>query len=196
MNMDIDYIVNVLKNNGVVLLPTDTIYGLMCDATNIEAVDKIYRMKNRDYSKPMLILVSNIDMLNKYCKVENGTEKMLIDKYFPGEMTIILKRKEDIPLLVTSGKDTIGVRIPNNKELLSIISKLDRPLVSTSANISNSINITSIDLLDERIKKEADYIYDGGVVNNNASTVVKVDDNKVVILREGNLSQDIRDNFM
>ncbi len=194
--MDIDYIVNVLKNNGVVLLPTDTIYGLMCDATNIEAVDKIYRMKNRDYSKPMLILVSNIDMLNKYCKVENGTEKMLIDKYFPGEMTIILKRKEDIPLLVTSGKDTIGVRIPNNKELLSIISKLDRPLVSTSANISNSINITSIDLLDERIKKEADYIYDGGVVNNNASTVVKVDDNKVVILREGNLSQDIRDNFM
>ncbi len=194
--MDIDYIVNVLKNNGVVLLPTDTIYGLMCDATNIEAVDKIYRMKNRDYSKPMLILVSNIDMLNKYCKVENDTEKMLIDKYFPGEMTIILKRKEDIPLLVTSGKDTIGVRIPNNKELLSIISKLDRPLVSTSANISNSINITSIDLLDERIKKEADYIYDGGVVNNNASTVVKVDDNKVVILREGNLSQDIRDNFM
>lgn len=194
--MDIDYIVNILKNDGVVLLPTDTIYGLMCDATNIEAVDKIYRMKNRDYSKPMLILVSNIDMLNKYCKVENDTEKMLIDKYFPGEMTIILKRKEEIPLLVTSGKDTVGVRIPNNKELLSIISKLDRPLVSTSANISNSINITSIDLLDEKIKNEVGYIYDGGVINNNASTVVKVEDDKVVILREGNLSQDIRDNFM
>ncbi len=196
MNMDIDYIVNILKNDGVVLLPTDTIYGLMCDATNIEAVDKIYRMKNRDYSKPMLILVSNIDMLNKYCKVENDTEKMLIDKYFPGEMTIILKRKEDIPLLVTSGKDTVGVRIPNNKELLSIISKLDKPLVSTSANVSNSVNITSIDLLDEKIKNEVDYIYDGGVINNNASTVVKVENNKVNILREGNLSQDIRDNFM
>ena len=194
--MDIDYIVNILKNDGVVLLPTDTIYGLMCDATNIEAVDKIYRMKNRDYSKPMLILVSNIDMLNKYCKVENDTEKMLIDKYFPGEMTIILKRKEDIPLLVTSGKDTVGVRIPNNKELLSIISKLDRPLVSTSANVSNSINITSINLLDEKIKNEVGYIYDGGVIKNNASTVVKVEDDKVVILREGNLSQDIRDNFM
>ena len=194
--MDIDYIVNILKNDGVVLLPTDTIYGLMCDATNIEAVDKIYRMKNRDYSKPMLILVSNIDMLNKYCKVENDTEKMLIDKYFPGEMTIILKRKEEIPLLVTSGKDTVGVRIPNNKELLSIISKLDKPLVSTSANVSSNRVITCIDELDEDIKDSVDYIYDAGSVSNEPSTIVKVDMDKVIILREGKIAKEIREKFM
>ena len=89
--MDIDYIVDILKNDGVILIPTDTVYGLMCDATNVKAVDKIYQMKNRDYSKPMLILVSSKDMLKKYCKDINAVEEELIDKYFPGELTIILK---------------------------------------------------------------------------------------------------------
>ena len=76
------------------------------------------------------------------------------------------------------------------------MNKLGKPLVSTSANISNSVNITSINILDDRIKNEVDYIYDGGYINNLPSTIVKVEDNKVVILREGKLSQDIKDNFM
>lgn len=194
--MDIDYIVDILKNDGVILIPTDTVYGLMCDATNVKAVDKIYQMKNRDYSKPMLILVSSKDMLKKYCKDINAVEEELIDKYFPGELTIILKKNELIPNLVTAGKDTVGVRIPDNKVLLDIMNKLGKPLVSTSANISNSVNITSINILDDRIKNEVDYIYDGGYINNLPSTIVKVEDNKVVILREGKLSQDIKDNFM
>ncbi len=194
--MDIDKIVNILKNDGVVLLPTDTIYGLMCDATNIEAVDKIYQMKNRDYSKPMLILVSNIDMLKMYCKDINDLEDRLINTYFPGEMTIILKKSDLLPSIVTASKDTVGVRIPNNRELLDIINKLGKPLVSTSANISNDVNITSVDLLDEKIKNAVDYIYDGGIVNNSASTIVKADDGKVTILREGKLSSDIRKNFI
>ena len=194
--MDIDYIVDILKNDGVILIPTDTVYGLMCDATNVKAVDKIYQMKNRDYSKPMLILVSSKDMLKKYCKDINAVEEELIDKYFPGELTIILKKNELIPNLVTAGKDTVGVRIPDNKVLLDIMNKLGKPLVSTSANISNSVNITSINILDDRIKNEVEYIYDGGYINNLPSTIVKVEDNKVVILREGKLSQDIKDNFM
>ncbi len=193
--MDIDKIVSILKSGGVVLLPTDTIYGLMCDATNTTAVDKIYRMKGRDYSKPMLILASSKEMLNEYCTNIGNLEEEIIDLYLPGELTIILEKTKKVPDLVTASKSTVGVRVPNNKELIDIIEKLGKPLVSTSANISNKGSSNSIDEIDDTIKKEVDYIYDIGTIDNKESTIVKVENDEVLILREGLLAQPIKKRF-
>ncbi len=193
--MDINKIVEILKNGGLAIIPNDTVYGIICDALNIDSINKIYELKNRDYSKPMLILVSNKKMLKKCCKSINKLEEELINNYLPGELTIILDKSDYINDLVTSNFPTVGIRIPNNKELIEIIDKLGNPIVSTSANISGSININSIDLLDEKIKNNVDYIYDKGIINSLPSTIVRVENNSVKIIREGYLSQDIKNRF-
>ena len=193
--MDIERIVDILKKGGICLIPNDTVYGLICDALNIGAVNKIYELKNRDYSKPMLVLVSNYDMLYKCCSSINEIENDLINKYLPGELTIIFNKSNYIPNIVSSNKDTIGIRIPNNNDLIEIINKLGNPIVSTSANISSKENIINLSYLENKIKENVDYIYDGGTINNKPSCIVKVDNNKVVILREGNLSNEIRKEY-
>ena len=194
--MNIKQVVNILKNGGVIVIPTDTVYGLACDALNIDAVDKIYKLKQRNYSKPMVVLVSDKDMLKKYTSSINKLEEELINEYLPGPMTIVLKKSNLIHDIVSSNKDTIGIRIPNNKELIDIIKQLDKPIVATSCNISNEDVITNISILDESIKNNVDYIYDGGVINRDSSTIVRVKDNKVEILRKGSLATDIESSFI
>lgn len=192
--MNIEKVVSVLKTGGIVVLPTDTIYGFSCDALNTRAVDKIYKIKNRKYEKPMIILVSNKEMLMKYCNIKNNIENDLIDKYMPGKLTIILNKKDNIPSIVTANKDTIAVRIPDNKDLIDIINKLGNPIISTSCNISNENPSYCIKDIDTEIIKSVDYVVDGEKLSNSSSTIVKVE-NKVKILRDGDLSENIKITF-
>ena len=194
--MDTKYISELLNDGGIVVIPTDTVYGIVCDALNIKAVDKVYKLKQRDYSKPMVILVSSIDMLKKYTLSINKLEEELINRYLPGMMTIILNKNELIPSIVSSGMNTVGIRIPDDKYLIDIITKLNRPIVATSCNISNNDVITDINLLDSSIKNNVDYVYDGGIVNSQSSTIVRIKDNKVEILRKGKLASDIEYNYL
>lgn len=192
--MDIEKVVIILKEGGIAIIPTDTVYGIVCDALEEDAVKRVYELKHRDFSKPMIILVSDYDMLQKYTKNINYLQKNLMDTYFPGPITIILEKEETIPNIVTSGKKEVGVRIPNNTTLREIIKSLGHPIIATSANISSNKTITNIDILEEEIKEKVDYIYDGGTLDGYASTIVKVDD-KISILRDGDLSEDIRKKF-
>lgn len=192
--MNNEEVVSILKKGGIAVIPNDTIYGIICDALNEKTIKKIYELKNRDYSRPMLILVSDINMLKKCCKSINQLEERLINEYLPGELTIILNKSSYIPSIV-SNKDTVGIRIPNDENLIKIISGLGNPIVSTSANISNKESITDISMLEDEIRDNVDFIYDGGTINKKPSTIIKVENNKIVILREGNLSSDIRKKF-
>ena len=194
--MDTKYISELLNDGGIVVIPTDTVYGIVCDALNIKAVDKVYKLKQRDYSKPMVILVSSIDMLKKYTLSINKLEEELINRYLPGMMTIVLRKNNLIPDIVSSNRDTIGIRIPDNNDLISIINKINRPIIATSCNISNNDVITDINLLDSSIKNNVDYVYDGGIVNSQSSTIVRIKDNKVEILRKGKLASDIEYNYL
>lgn len=192
--MNIDKLTSILNKGGIAVIPNDTVYGIICDALNIDSINKIYELKNRDYSKPMIVLVSNIEMLKKCCININELEEKLINKYLPGELTIILEKSNYIPDIVSS-KKTLGIRIPNDKNLIEIINKLGRPIVSTSANISSKESITSIDLLEDSIKNNVDFIYDGGIIDKKPSTIIKIENNKIVFLREGNLTDKIRKDF-
>ena len=191
--MNIDNLVSILKEGGIAVIPNDTVYGIICDALNINSINKIYELKNRDYSKPMIVLVSSIKMLKKCCVNINELEEKIINKYLPGELTIILKKSNYIPDIVS--KNTLGIRIPNDKNLIEIINKLNRPIVSTSANISSKKSITSIDLLEDSIKNNVDFIYDGGIIDRKPSTIIKVENNKIIFLREGNLVEKIKKDF-
>ena len=191
--MNIERIVNELKKGNLVITPTDTVYGILADALNVDAVKKVYDAKNRDYSKPFIIYVSSISMLKEYTKNLSNLELELINKYMPGKLTIILNKNDKINDIVT--KDTIGIRIPDNKDLIEIINRVGNPIITTSANISNKDTITNINMIEREMLDKISYIEDGGYINESPSTIIRVIDNKINILREGDLANIIRKDY-
>lgn len=123
-NLELEKVKQILENGGVCILPTDTVYGIVCDSQNEESVKKIYNLKRREISNPMSIVASNINMIKDVSKKISKVEQKIIKKFLPGALTIILKKNERIPKIVTSGLDTMGIRIPDNKFLLDLIEKM------------------------------------------------------------------------
>jgi L-threonylcarbamoyladenylate synthase len=193
--MNIDKICEVINNKGLVITPTDTVYGIMADAMDEDAIRKVYDVKKRGYNKPLIVLMDSFEMLSHYTEELSEMERKLMDKFWPGLVTFVLKKNSKISDLITAGSDTVGVRIPDNKDLLEIIRRLKRPVVSTSANITETPVITSIEMLEAEIIEKIDYIEDGGYLDNQSSTIVKIDDNKLVILREGKITDEIRNYY-
>lgn len=193
--MNIDKIVDVINNGGLVITPTDTIYGIMGDALNEDIIRKVFKIKKRPFSKPLLLLMDSFEMVEEYTEEISEKERILMDRYWPGLVTFILKKNDKVSELITSGNDTVGVRIPDNKDLLGIISKLKRPVISTSANITGTEVITSTQLLEKDLIDNIDYIDDGGEVDSQSSTIIKIEDNKLVVLREGKLSREIEEYY-
>ena len=193
--MDINSLVDILNDEGIAVIPTDTVYGLVGDATSENVIKKVFEIKQRENTKPLLILISNFDMLKKYVKNISPLELEIINKFWPGPLTIIFQNKKNLSDLLTANKSEIAIRIPNDERLLDLINKLDKPIIATSANIAHKKTITSIDLLEDKIKNNVDYIYDGGFLEDNPSTIIKVIDNKVIIVRDGIISKDIKNYF-
>lgn len=121
---DIKEVAESINRGEVVILPTDTVYGIVANALNEKAVSKIYEIKKRDKKKPMNILVSNIEMIRKNVKNITEAEERIIKEFFPGALTIIFEKNSLIPDIVTGGLDTIGIRMPENKFLLELIDTL------------------------------------------------------------------------
>jgi len=193
--MDINYLVNILNIGELAVIPTDTVYGLVADATNIKAIKRIYDIKKREKTKPLLILVSNLKMLQEYVEGISALEWKIIEKFWPGPLTIIFSKKKNLDNMLTANKEEIAIRMPNNKELLELINKLNKPIIATSANISHQKTITSIDLLEDSMKNELSYIYDGGYKEAIPSTIIKFENNKIIFIRDGLLSKKIK-NFL
>ncbi|MBQ8131883.1 MAG: threonylcarbamoyl-AMP synthase [Bacilli bacterium] len=193
--MNKEELVKVLKKGGIAVIPTDTVYGIVCDALNEEAVDKVYQLKKRSYKKPMVILVSDMEMLKEYTKSLSRLEKKLYDTFAPGPLTVLVKKADSIPEIVTSGLEDVGIRIPDDKDLQEAIAMLGHPIVATSANISSSETITRIELLEDSIRKNVDFIYDGGTIYRGASTIVREKDHMVEIVRNGDLTENIQEEF-
>ena len=188
-----DELISVLNKGELAILPSDTVYGIFADATNINAIKRVDEAKHSN--KPHLILVSSFKMLEEYTLEINDLQRKIIDKYWPNTLTILFKKNDKISDELTKGSEYIAIRIPNNKELINLINKIGKPLISTSANITNKDVITDISLIEEELKNKVSYIYDGGRINDVASTIIKVEDNKIIFLREGVLSSKIKKDF-
>ena len=181
-------VVDIIDNGGLVIMPTDTIYGIVGDATNEKTIKRVFELKKRDGSKAMLMLVSDIDMLKEYVDDISEEETKLIEEFWPGPLTIIFKKK-NVSDLLTGGLGTVGIRCPNDERLLSIIKELNRPILSTSVNVSGGLQATSIDVIDESIINNVDYVIDDGECNKVASTIVIVKNKNVKVLREGEIKE-------
>ena len=195
MNEEINKIIDVLSKGEIAILPTDTVYGLTGDATSLKAIKLANDIKKREKPQPLLILVSSIDMLKKYTKNISDLELEVINKYWPNKLTILFEKNDLLSDELTASSQYVGVRMPNNKLLLDIMNKYNKPLLSTSANIHSKDVITKISLLENEMRDSVSYIYDAGELSTTASTLIKIENGKIKILREGELASQILKDF-
>lgn len=195
MNEEINKIIDVLSKGEIAILPTDTVYGLTGDATSLKAIKLANNIKKREKPQPLLILVSSIDMLKKYTKNISDLELEVINKYWPNKLTILFEKNDLLSDELTASSPYVGVRMPNNKLLLDIMNKYNKPLLSTSANIHSKDVITKISLLEDEMRDSVSYIYDAGELSTTASTLIKIENGKIKILREGELASQILKDF-
>lgn len=184
----------IIKNGGLVLFPTETVYGLGANGLDENAVKKIYKAKGREQDNPLILHVSNFDMVSKIAKNITDIEYTLMKAFWPGPFTIILDRTEIVPDIVTAGLDTVGVRMPSGKIAKELISYAGVPIAAPSANISGRPSGTNISDIFEELSDKVDYIVDGGECEVGLeSTVVRVIDGIPNILRPGKISpEDIK----
>jgi L-threonylcarbamoyladenylate synthase len=136
-----------LQKGGVAAVATETVYGLAADMSNPAAVHKLYELKQRGLDKPMSVAVSNVDMLWPFVDKLSEEAKRLIEKYWPGPLTLLLPCNDNVPKLVNNGKGIIGVRAPNAPHLLQLLEDLGHPICLTSANITGESEATTPDEL-------------------------------------------------
>lgn len=168
--------VEKIKNGEVLKVPTDTVYGYVCDASNKIAIEKIYKLKKREKNKPLGIFVKDI---NDFYKIIDGGEKSISDnikeilkKYWPGALTVICKKRKDILIDLNDGIDTIGIRVPDNDDLLRLMNESGCILAQTSANISGESDVSS-NIIDGKDAK--------------ASTIIDIATGDIKIVRQGDI---------
>jgi L-threonylcarbamoyladenylate synthase len=180
----IEKAVQILMRDGVVVYPTDTIYGLGADALSDDAILKVYEAKARPLSKPISIAVSDFEMLCTVARVD-GKATAFIERFLPGPVTVILPARTCIPDILTGGTQQIGVRIPAHDIPIQVINRLDAPITATSANQSGGKEPTTAD----ECHVPYDFLIDGGRLPGIPSTVVDLITGS--ILRKGRNSDEI-----
>lgn len=174
--------IEILKNGGVILYPTDTIWGIGCDATQKQAIQKVIDIKGRTSEKHFILLCKDVEMISQY--VETIPQKALdLIKETTSPLTIIYPKAKNLPIEMLSNDGTIGIRIPNHHYCQEILKELNRPLVSSSANISGEKSPTCFEDISTLIKEKADFISPQEFQANNtqASSIVKIFENGEVL---------------
>jgi len=188
---NINLAVEYLKEGKAVVFPTNTAYGLGVDATNLKAIKRLYEIKKRKPKKPVHIVVDSLKMAKRYANFSKVEEK-LFKKFMPGRLTLVLElktKKGSAWKVLSAGTGTIGIRMPKNKIALNLVKKLKRPITATSANISSSPTAHTIIQLQRQYASQEfrpDLVLSVGNLRKvEASTIVKLDEGRVQIIRRG-----------
>lgn len=189
--MNIDKIITEIKAGNLVITPTDTVYGILADAMNLAAIEKVYQAKQRSKTKPLLLLVSDIEMLREYTSMLSEREVHLINTYMPGKLTLLLRKNTKVLDNITNGGELVGVRIPDNADLREIIRRVGNPLVSTSANLSDKATATNPELLEPELLEHISYIENIGTIESEPSSLIRVAGDEVEVLRMGEVVRKI-----
>lgn len=178
----------IIKKGGTVAFPTETVYGLGADALNPEAIRKVFKAKGRPSDNPLIVHIASIADLKLIAKRPAKISLALINNFWPGPLTIILKKKKIVPDIVTGGLDTVAVRMPDNKIALSLIKKAGVPLVAPSANLSGRPSPTRAKDVANDLSGRIDLIIDGGKTRIGIeSTVIDMTTTPPTLLRPGGL---------
>lgn len=181
----IDHAVRSLQDGGVIIYPTDTIYGLGCDINNRDAIEKIYQIKGRDSAKPLSFMCDDLACVARYGVVSDKAYKVM-RRTLPGPYTYLLRATKETPkLLQQKKKKTVGIRIPASPVALALVKKLGRPIITTSVNISGEEALSSPKQMDEFFGDRVAVILDAGPLPKEPSTIVDWSDDMPVVVRAG-----------
>lgn len=180
----------ILRRGGVVALPTETVYGLAADATNAAAVEKIFRIKGRPATNPLIVHVADIATARRYATVWPEDAQKLAATLWPGPLTLVLPKHPSIVAQVTAGKATVGLRCPAHPLALAVLREFDGPLAAPSANRSNRVSPTTAEHVQHAFGKAVDLILDGGPCTVGIeSTVLDLSHGPPTILRPGGITR-------
>lgn len=181
----------IILNDGVIAFPTDTVYGLGCSAFSEKGIETIYNLKGRDTKKALIVMIPKNYDLKTLVKEVNDSAKKLMDKFWPGALTIIFKSNKAIPLNATGGLDTIGVRIPDSKIATDLIDYIGIPLCTTSANISGEKSPVNAEEVKGYFEGKLELIIDGGICDKQIpSTICDMSGEDIKLLRIGTVSEE------
>ncbi len=175
-----------IKNGGIVAFPTETVYGLGANALNKDAVIKIFEVKERPFFDPLIVHIDDIKWVEKLIVEFPKLSKRLIEKFWPGPLTIVFKKSNIVPYVTTGGLDTVAIRMPKNDVALKLISYSNVPIAAPSANKFGYISPTTAQMVYEQLNDNVDIILDGGKTEYGIeSTIVYIENDDVYILRLG-----------
>lgn len=183
---EIDKLAEILKKDGVVSIPTDTVYGICASINSKMAYDNLIKIKNRPINKPFPIMCADLNQIKSIAVVDEKAEK-LINKFMPGPITLILNKKEGLPEYISNGKQTIGIRMATSKAIKNLILKVGCPIFLSSANISGEPTCKNLDEI-EKVCPNLDGMMEGEVKFGIPSTIVDCTGKGFVILRSGPIS--------
>ena len=182
----VDEMAQILKNDGVISIPTDTVFGICASINSKIAYSKLIKVKRRPLNKAFPVMCSNIEQIKSIAIVDEIAEK-LIKTFMPGPITLVLKKSSTLPEYVTNGKDTIAVRMASSKTIEELITKIGSPLFMTSANQSGQPECINLDEI-EKACPSLDGMMEGEVFYSMGSTIVDCTSKEIKILREGPIS--------
>ena len=186
---NLDLAKNALNNNEIIAMPTETVYGLAGNAYSEEAIKKIFTLKKRPLYNPLIVHVKSADFLTQVAYDIPEAAMKLANYFWPGPLTLVLKKQSFIPDLVTSGKNTVAIRVPNHPLALKLLEQLEFPLAAPSANPFGSISPTSALHVYNYFKEDLGIILDGGECEKGIeSTIIGFENNQPIVYRLGSLS--------
>jgi L-threonylcarbamoyladenylate synthase len=189
--LQVDRAIEILKGGGIVVFPTDTVYGLGADVFNIAAIERIYRVKQRSRNLPLPVLLADSTQLADVVASVPEIARYLMRRFWPGGLTLVLPKKDTLPDIITAGSNKIAVRIPDHVVPLTLIRGLGVPIIGTSANISDKPSPVTAEEVEQQLGSQVDLIIDmGRCPGGLESTVVDVTGEIPVILRRGVISEE------
>jgi L-threonylcarbamoyladenylate synthase len=189
ISKDISKAIALLNAEELVAIPTETVYGLAGNIYSEKAIKSIFETKQRPFFNPLIVHIPSIESLENIVAYVPEKAKLLADAFWPGPMTLVLKKKDTIPNLITAGKNTVAVRIPNHSLTLELLKKLDFPLAAPSANPFNRISPTKAEHVEAYFKDQINMVLDGGACEKGIeSTIIGFDNDEPIIYRLGSTS--------
>lgn len=187
---ELQHCVKILQNGGLLVAPSDTVYGLVCDATNDDAVRKLIAVKNRPFGKPISVFTNGFQMIRELTDSEKHSE--VLKSLLPGPFTVVLQSKHTVSRLLESERGTLGVRLPRFDWIVNLVTEFGKPLTATSANISGKRPHYEpkgfISELSDTRKKQIDYVMDfGKLPRNKPSTIIDLSQTTPKLLRKGDV---------
>lgn len=176
--------VDVLRGGGIVIYPTDTVYGMGCDLFNKKGIERIYEIKRRVRKQPLSFICSDLKDISRYAQVSDGAYKIM-KRLLPGPFTFILNASRSVPKIILPKRQTTGIRVPDNRICQALVGEMGSPIISTSVKDGDGELLSDPRIIEELYGKRVDMIIDGGIIAATPSSVISLLDEGVEVIRIG-----------